>query len=193
MTNVVTNLIPDGIAAAPGLALESEPTTGFFKKGGGQLGIAVAGVEVGELSANGLLGGVNLASVTFQAAGAHVFTGTIPLPAGARIIDIGVDGKTLWNAATSASIIVGDDVDPDGFFTATDLKATDLLAGEINNLEHPGGKAGAYIASEQRQLQSASARNIVGVVTQVGSGNTGTTIMYVVYGVAKAIAPVTTS
>lgn len=193
MTNVVTNQIPDGLAAAPGLCFESEPTTGLFKKGGGQIGIAVAGVEVGELSANGLLGGVYMASVLFQAAGAHVFTGTIPLPAGSRIIDIGVDGIALWTAATSASIIVGDDTDPDGFFTATDLKATDLLAGEINNLEHPGGKAGAYIASEQRQLFSASARNVVAVVTQVGASNTGTTRVYVVYGVAKAIAPVTTS
>jgi hypothetical protein len=117
----------------------------------------------------------------FQAAGAGTYTGTIALPANSRILDIGVDGIALWTAATSASLIVGDGADNDGFFVATDLKATDLLAGEINNLEHPGGKAGAYIAAEQRVLYSALARNVIGVVTQVGASNVGTTRLYVVY------------
>jgi hypothetical protein len=193
MTNVVTNMIPDGIAAAPGLVFESEPTTGLYKKAGGKIGIAVAGVEVGELSANGLAGGVQVASLLFQAAGAHVFTGTIPLPAGSLIIDVGVYGLVLWNAATSASLIVGDDTTPNGFYTATDLKATDLLAFEANTIQHPGGLAGAYIVSEQRKLYSASARNVVAVVTQVGAGNAGTTLVVVQYAVPTAIAPVVTS
>lgn len=193
MTDVVTNQIPDGLAAAPSLAFQSEPTTGFFKKSAGKIGIAVAGVEVGELSANGMLGETKMAAVTFQAAGAHVFTGTIPLPAGAILIDVGLHGLVVWTAGTSADIIVGDDVDPDGFFTTTSLKTADLLAGETNNIEHPGGKAGAFIVSEQRDIYRAAARNIVGVVTQVGASNTGTTIMYAVYAVPRAIAPVTTS
>lgn len=133
-----------------------------------------------------------MASVVFtETTGAGTYTGTISLPAGARIIDIGVDGIALWTATTSASLIVGDGADPDGFFVATDLKATDLLAGEINNLEHPGGKAGAYIASEQRVLYSAAARDVIGVVTTVGAaGNAGRTRLYVVYAVAVAVAAV---
>lgn len=124
---------------------------------------------------------VRAADVLFtQTTGAGTYTGTIPLPAGARILDIGVDGQALWTG-TSASLIVGDAADNDGFFTATDLVATDLLAGEINNLEHPGGKAGAYIAAEQRKLWQATARSVIGVITQVGTGTAGRTRLYVVY------------
>lgn len=127
--------------------------------------------------------------VTFtQTSGNGTYTGTIALPAGSRIIDIGVDGQVLWNASVSASLIVGDGVDPDGFFTATDLVATDLLAGEINNLEHPGGKAGAYIAAEQRVLYQATARSVIGVLTQVGTGTAGRTRMYVTYATPTAVA-----
>jgi len=126
--------------------------------------------------------------VLFTEAGAGTYTGTIALPAGSRIIDIGVDGQALWTAGTSASMIVGDDDDDDGFFTATDLKATDLLAGEINNIEHPGGKAGDYIASEQRVLYSADARNIIGKVVSVGAGTAGRTRMYVCYATPTAVA-----
>lgn len=132
---------------------------------------------------------VVMESVLFtETSGAGTYTGTIALPAGARIIDIGVDGIALWNSAGACSLIVGDAADPDGFFTATDLKATDLLAGEINNLEHPGGKAGVYIASEQRVLYSTAARSVIGVVTQAsGTGTAGRTRLYVVYCVATAV------
>lgn len=132
--------------------------------------------------------GLKLAECLFTEAGAGTYTGTIALPAGARIVDLGVDAQVLWAAATSASLIVGDDADPDGFFVATNLKATDALAGEINNLEHPGGKAGVYIASEQRVLYQATARNVIGVVTSVGAGTAGRTRLYVVYAVATASA-----
>jgi len=123
-----------------------------------------------------------------ETTGDGIYTGTIALPAGSRIIDIGVDGQVLWNSGTSASLIVGDGVDPDGFFTATDLKAVDLLAGEINNIEHPGGKAGAYIAAEQRNLYQSTSRNIVAVLTKVGTGTAGRTRVYVVYAVPTAVA-----
>lgn len=143
------------------------------------------------------LNGISAAGYLLQAqeltftetSGAGTYTGTMALPAGSRIIDIGCDGQALWNSAGACALIVGDDADPDGFFTSTDLKATDLLAGEINNLEHPGGKAGVYIASEQRNLYSATARNIVAVVTQAsGTGTAGRTRVYVVYAVATATA-----
>lgn len=136
---------------------------------------------------------VVMAEVLFTEAGAGTYTGTIPLPAGARIIDIGVDGIALWNSAGAAAIVVGDGASANGFFTSTDLKATDLLAGEINNLEHPGGKAGSYIASEQRVLYSATARNVIGVVTVAsGTGTTGRTRLYVVYCVPTVLTPVVT-
>jgi hypothetical protein len=123
----------------------------------------------------------------FTETGAGTYTATIRLPAGSRIIDLGVDGQVLWAAATSASMKVGDAADDDGFFVATNVKATDLLAGEINNIEHPGGKAGVYIASEQRVLWQATARNIIGVIVSVGSGTAGRTRMYVVYSVPTEV------
>jgi len=126
------------------------------------------------------------AEVLFTEAGAGAYTGTIALPAGSRIIDIGVDGQAVWTAGTSASIIVGDGGDDNGFFAATNLKETDLAAGEINNIEHPGGKAGAYITGEQRKLYSAAARNIIGVATSVGAGTAGRTRMYVCYATPTA-------
>lgn len=128
------------------------------------------------------VGGVCAETVTFQAAGAGTVTGSVALPAGASVLDIIVDGVTLWNAATSATMIVGDAGDADGFFTGVNLKATDLLAGESISLDQAGGKAGAYVASSQVSPRySASARTISGVVTQVGSGTTGLTRMTVVY------------
>lgn len=193
MTVVPLNEIADGIAGAPSMCFQLEPTTGFFRKAAGKLGVSVLGVEVGEINAKGLAGGVHTKALEFQAAGAHIFTGTLALPAGSLILDIGVHSLVLWDAATSASIIVGDDTDPDGFFTATDLKATDLLAFESNNIEHPGGKAGAYIASEQRKLYSAAARNVVAVVTQVGAGTAGTAIVYVAYVIPAFTDVVTTA
>lgn len=182
--------IPDGSAASPGLPFEAEPSSGFYRKSAGVVGMAIGGVEVDSFDANGPVGVVRHKEVTItETSGAGTYTGTIALPAGSRIIDIGCDGQALWNSAGACALIVGDGVDPDGFFTSTDLKATDLLAGEINNLEHPGGKAGAYIASEQRNLYSASARSVIAVVTQAsGTGTAGRTRVYVDYAVVSATA-----
>lgn len=129
------------------------------------------------------------ASVLFtQTSGNGTYTGTIPLPAGSNIIDVAVHGIALWDASTSASMVVGDGSSANGFFLATDLKATDLLAGEVNNIEHPGGLAGAYIASEQRVLYAAGARNVIGVITQVGTGAAGRTLLVVTYATPTSAA-----
>lgn len=189
MTDVVTTMFPDGLASAPGLSFESEPDTGLFKKADEKIGIAVGGVEVGEINANGLSGAVMVKEITFtETSAATTLSGTINLPAGARIIDIGVDGTALWSATTAASIVVGDAASATGFFVATNLVSTDLLAGEINNIEHPGGKAGAYIASEQRVLYSPTARAITATVTKAGNGNSGRTRVYVAYAVPTSVA-----
>lgn len=133
---------------------------------------------------------LQMQEVTFtETSGGGTYTGTMPLPAGSRIIDIGCDGQALWNSSGACALVVGDGADADGFFVSTNLKATDLLAGEINNLEHPGGLAGVYIAAEQRNLYSAAARDIIAVVTQAsGTGTAGRTRVYVVYAVATAVA-----
>lgn len=119
---------------------------------------------------------------TFTENGAGTYTASVALPAGATVHDIFVNGVALWAAATSALMIVGDGTDPDGYYTAVNLKATDLLAGESISFALAGAKAGAYIANSQVSPRySAAARSIIGVVTSVGAGTTGRTRMTVVY------------
>lgn len=114
---------------------------------------------------------------------AGVYTVTVPIPAKATIVDIIVSGVALWTAGTSATLKVGDANTSDGYFTAVDLKATDLLAGEQISLALAGGKAGSYIAASQANKRySDTARVVAGVVTTVGTpASTGVTRMTVVY------------
>ena len=124
---------------------------------------------------------------TFTETGAGTYTATVTVPAGATIHDIIVNGVALWTAATSATMIVGDGTDPDGYYTAVNLKATDLLAGESISFALAGGKAGAYIANSQVSPRySAAARTISGVVTSVGAGTAGRTRMTVLYSAPRA-------
>jgi hypothetical protein len=129
-------------------------------------------------------GGVVSVERTFAEAGAAgTYTGSVSLPAGATLIDIIVNGVVLWGAGTSATMIVGDGTDPDGYFTGVNLKATDLLAGESISFALAGGKAGAYIANSQVSPRyAAAARTITGSVTTVGTTSTaGRTRMVVLY------------
>jgi hypothetical protein len=137
---------------------------------------------------------VNSAEIEFRENGAGTYTGTITLPAGATILDILIHAVALWDAATSASMIVGDATDPNGFYDAIDLKATDLLAGESLSFAQAGGQAGAYNIGANTHWgsrYSASERVITGVITSVGAGTAGRTRMTVVYtmplGAAKVI------
>lgn len=136
-------------------------------------------------------------SVLFTEAGAGTYTGTIALPAGAVIQDIIVHAIALWAAATSAALIVGDTVDPNGFFDAVDLKATDLLAAESISFAQTGGKEGADLddpdtGAHVRRRYLATARNIIGKVVSVGAGTTGRTLMTVIYAVPAPVAAVKT-
>ena len=124
---------------------------------------------------------------SFTEMGAGTYTATVVVPAGATLVDIIIDGVALWAAATSAVLKVGDATDDDGYFTAVNLKATDLLAGESIDFYAAGGKAGADIAGSQiNRRYSAAARTISGVVTSVGAGTAGRTRMTVVYSAPRA-------
>jgi hypothetical protein len=142
-------------------------------------------IVVGGLRADNSGGsGIVAKEVTFtETTGAGVYTGSVTVPAGASILDIVVNGVALWTATTSATLKVGDAADDDGYFTAVNLKATDLLAGESISLESAGGKAGAYVANSQVSPRySASARTVSGIVTTVGAaGNAGRTRITVTY------------
>lgn len=114
---------------------------------------------------------------------AGVYTASLTLPAGAHLIDILVEGVALWNNGTSATLKVGDAAVDDGYYTAVNLKATDLLAGESISFAQAGGKAGSYIANSQVSPRySATERVISAIVTTVGTvPTTGETRVAVIW------------
>lgn len=114
---------------------------------------------------------------------AGVYTAGVTLPAGAHLHDILVEGVALWNNGTSATMKIGDAATDDGYYTAVNLKATDLLAGESLSFALAGGKAGGYIANSQVSPRySASERTITATVTTVGTvPTTGETRVLVIW------------
>jgi len=126
--------------------------------------------------------------ITFEeTVSAGVWTGSVNVPAGATLVNIIVHATALWDSETSATMIVGDATDPNGFYAAVNLKATDLLAGEAIDFAHTGGKEGADLdapaaAVAVRRRYLAAARVISGEITKVGdTGAAGRTRMTVIY------------
>lgn len=146
----------------------------------------IAGTQVTATAAQLNTTKVESQSVLFTEAGAGTYTGTVTLPAGSVIVDVIVHAIALWTAGTSATMIVGDAADPNGFFDAVDLKATDLLAAESISFAQTGAKEGADLddpaaGAHVRRRYLATARNVTGVVTSVGAGTAGRTLMTVIY------------
>jgi hypothetical protein len=137
--------------------------------------------------------GVQLQQARFVENGAGTYTADFVLPAGSTVIDIIVEAEALWTAATSAVIDVGNTGDPDGYFSAVNLKATDLLAGQsisLGSTQVNGGDGAAYVivgtSTHLTRGYSASAQTISAVVTSVGAGTAGRTRVTVLYAVANA-------
>jgi hypothetical protein len=133
-------------------------------------------------------GGVQAQTARVVENGAGVYTSNFILPPGATLIDIIVEAEALWTAATSAVMDIGDSADPDGYYSAVDLKATDLLAGEslsIGSTQTRGGDNGAYLtvgtSTHISRRFSSAARTIAAVITSVGAGTAGRTRITVVF------------
>jgi len=121
---------------------------------------------------------------------AGTWNASIVLPAGVCIVDVIVQGTAVWTATTSATLIVGDTADDDGWYIGVDLKATDLTAGQTLCFAMAGGKQGAYFAdaaapgSQNTFQYSAAARTVSAKVTTVGApvttrpGDTTVTFLY---------------
>ncbi len=144
------------------------------------------------LHVNGL---VVAKEVTFTETGLTTYTGNIAIPANAYLIDVIVHAVALWDDGTSASIIVGDVADPNGFFVATDLKATELVAGEAMSYGLTGGREGADFdggeaaGDHSRRRFLGSGRVVTGVITTGGQdGTAGRTRLIVVYAVPTTSA-----
>ena len=175
----------DKMAVASGGEIDVE-SGGSFKLAGTALTATAAQLNTTKIESQ---------SVLFTEAGAGTYTGAISIPAGSVIVDVIVHAIALWDAATSAAMIVGDAVDPNGFFDAVNLKATDLLAAESISFAQTGGKEGADLddpaaGAHVRRRYLATARVVSGVVTSVGAGTAGRTLMTVVYTTPSAAAAV---
>lgn len=143
---------------------------------------------------------ITKSGVLIELTGTATYTITIPVPAGAWIHDITVTNQALWTAGTSAALDVGDTADPNGFFAAVDLKATDLVVGEVLSVRDStlwGGKEGAYlVAATGRRgptstnfgLYYAAGSNILFAAAKTGSGTEGRTHVSVTYSVGEVIA-----
>jgi len=198
-------------AIAPGDELYINKTTAVISKIRNQATHARFGYALGDLS-SGTTGVVAVKvhwdpdvfendmlyskEVTFtETEGAGVWTGSVTVPAGATLLDIVVHAVALWDSETSATMIVGDADDPNGFFDAVDLKATDLLAGESISFSHAGGKQGADLDvadGHVRRRYLATERVISGEVTKVGdTGTAGRTRMTVYYSLPETVVAAT--
>jgi len=132
------------------------------------------------------------------------YTGTIPIPAGSIIHDVVFTTSVLWTDS-SAAVTVGDTGTATGWFTSTNLAATDLVVGEVlsakGGIQTWGGKNGAFLVSVTGRMGSAAAGNggmyygvadsIIAVVTvSTPSGTAGRSFLSVTYSVGEAIAAV---
>ncbi len=131
-------------------------------------------------------------------------TGTVVIPAGATLVDIVVTSSVLWSKASSR-FTCGDAQSANGWFTSTDLSATDLLVGEAlraaGGVQAWGGKNGTYLVSATGVFGQATATkagpyyvtagSVIGVCTVTpGAGTAGRTFMTVTYSVGQVTAPV---
>lgn len=115
------------------------------------------------------------------------YTGTIPILANTLVLDIKVRNLVLWDG-TSATGIVGDVADDNGFFTGINLKATDLPVGEVLSVMHStlwGGKEGVYLVAAdglRNKLYYTAADAISMIVTPgAADGTAGRTLFAVEY------------
>ena len=115
---------------------------------------------------------------------AGVYTASVVIPAGSYVNDVQVHGVTLWDSASSCSMIVGDGDDDNGFYEATNLLSGGALAaGEVFAFNHDGGEKGAYVTDDDGALggYSADARTITAKITSGGAGTTGETRFLVIW------------
>lgn len=126
-------------------------------------------------------------------AGAGTYTFDVYVPAYALIKSLGAQAIALWTAGTAAALNVGDyavvtdsttgiktvgaEIDLDGFFVDTNLKATDLTAAQSISLlgGGQGGEAGAYNAGTNthwNNLVSATERWLRFAIVATGTNAT---------------------
>jgi hypothetical protein len=127
-----------------------------------------------------------------ETSGTGTYTATVTIPAGATVLDVVWRNTVVWGNAGSASLVVGDDDDVNGYIEATDIKtapaadtngagtgmSTRLSLGATCGL-YKGG-AGKYCAA-QKTLTAT-------VTTGVGTAATGRSRLLVTYSLPATAA-----
>ena len=88
--------MPDGTAAAPGIAFENDPNTGIYSPGADQVAISTNGTESAFFSgASGRLaaGAIDFSATTFALAGGGATQAVTVTKNGVDVISLGVDGS----------------------------------------------------------------------------------------------------
>lgn len=126
---------------------------------------------------------------------------SVTLPAGATLVDFIITSKAVWTAATSATLIVGDTADDDGFFTAVNAKTTPAVGTSLRPDTLPGGTGdGAYLGDTNGEFVGPITSNfgrfyeagsiITAKITKSGAGTGGRTNFVVLYTLPTAVAQV---
>lgn len=138
-------------------------------------------------------GEVVVEEITFaEAGGALTYTGTVAIPAGATVLDVIVRNTALWTNGTSASLVIGDDDDANGYVEATDVKAAPTAdtngAGQgISTRLSLGATAGAYKGGGGKYC--AAAKTITATITTgAGAQTAGRTRVLVEYALPSSRA-----
>jgi len=126
-----------------------------------------------------------------ETAGAGTYTATVSVPAGYTILNMDWINAAVWNNTTSATMDVGDNDDPDGYFDGVDVKATPAAAARLSSLPNvPGGSYGVYCGAPKAY---AGAKTITATVVTVHAvGDTGrSTLIVEMVKTANAVAAAT--
>ena len=106
-----------------------------------------------------------------ESAGAATYAASVPIPAGFTVEEVELIPLVVWNTATSATFQAGDTTDPDGFWTAVDVKAQTAYTA-VSMLKADTG-SGAYKGAAKAYTASSV---FTASVTTVGTtGDTGRT------------------
>ena len=126
---------------------------------------------------------------------------SVTIPAASVLLDLIITQQVVWGAGTSATLIVGDSADPDGFFTGINAKTTPAAGTSLRADTVPGGTGdGAYLGDTNGEFVGPALTNwgrvytassvITATITKSGAGTTGRTWFHVVYATPTVVATV---
>jgi len=123
-----------------------------------------------------------------ETATAGTYTATVSVPAGYTVLNMDWINSAVWNNTTSATLNVGDNDDPDGYFDAVDLKTAPAAAARLSSLPNlPGAPYGDYCGAPKAYSGAKTITATVVTVHAVGDTGRSTFIVEMVK-TANAVA-----